>query len=235
MILLYNAAIIVEKCLFKLYRMLSASIKDTCKENNLKIVLATSNKGKVREIKELCQDYEVVPYSELLEEFEIIENGATFKENALIKARAVFEALKHKMPTELKNIVVLADDSGISVDVLEGKPGIFSARHAGVNANDKDNLYKLIEDIKEKNVESSPAHYTAAVVIITEESEFCVHGWMYGTAITKVVGEGGFGYDPMFIPEGHNQTLGELQESVKRELSHRAKALKLAKVILQTL
>ena len=201
----------------------------------MKIVLATSNKGKVREIKELCQDYEVVPYSELIEEFEIIEDGATFKENALIKAKAVFAALQNKMPLELKDIVVLADDSGISVDVLDGKPGIYSARHAGVNANDKDNLHKLIADIKEKNAESSPAHYTAAVAIVTTKSEFCVHGWMYGTALTKVVGEGGFGYDPMFIPEGHNKTLGELEESVKRKLSHRAKALKLAKIILQTL
>ena len=201
----------------------------------MKIVLATSNKGKVREIKELCEDYEVVAYSELIEEFEIIEDGATFKENALIKARAVFEALKQKMPSELENIAVLSDDSGISVDVLDGKPGIYSARHAGVNANDKDNLYKLIADIKEKNVENSPAHYTAAVAIVTSESEFCVHGWMYGTALTKVVGDGGFGYDPMFIPEGFTQTLGELEESVKRDLSHRAKALRLAKVILQTL
>lgn len=201
----------------------------------MKIVLATSNKGKVREIKELCQDYEVVPYSEFIEEFEIIEDGATFKENALIKARAVFEALQENTQLDLKEIVVLADDSGISVDILDGIPGIYSARHAGVNANDKDNLYKLIADIKEKKVESSPAHYTAAVAIVTSKSEFCVHGWMYGTALTKVIGDGGFGYDPMFIPEGYNQTLGELEESVKRKLSHRAKALKLAKVILQTL
>lgn len=201
----------------------------------MKIVLATSNKGKVREIKELCQDYEVIAYSEFIEEFEIVEDGTTFKENALIKARAVFEALKKKMPTELKDIVVLADDSGISVDILDAQPGIYSARYAGVGANDKDNLYKLIADIKAKNVESSPAHYTAAVALATNNSEFCVHGWMYGTALTKAVGEGGFGYDPMFIPEGFDETLGELEESVKRELSHRAKALKLAKVILKTL
>ena len=205
------------------------------KENKLKIILATSNKGKVREIKELCQDYEVIPYSEIIEEFEIIEDGATFKENALIKARAVFKALKENTSLDLKEIVVLADDSGISVDVLEGKPGIYSARHAGVNAKDKDNLHKLIADIKEKNVASSPAHYTAAVALVTSKSEFCVHGWMYGTALAKSVGESGFGYDPMFVPENFNETLGQLQESVKRDLSHRAKALKLAKIILQTL
>ena len=195
----------------------------------MKLVLATSNKGKVREIKALCEDYEVIPYSELIEEFEIIEDGETFKENALIKARAVFKALDDK------DVVVMADDSGISVDVLDGKPGIYSARHAGVDANDKENLYKLIEDIKEKNVTSSPAHYTAAIALVTATSEQCVHGWMYGTALTQTRGDGGFGYDPMFVPDGYEKTLGELDNEVKKKLSHRAKALSLAKIVLQTL
>ena len=195
----------------------------------MKLVLATSNKGKVREIKTLCEEYEVIPYSELIEEFEIIEDGETFKENALIKARAVFKALDDK------DVVVMADDSGISVDVLDGKPGIYSARHAGVDANDKDNLYKLIDDIKEKNVTSSPAHYTAAIALVTATSEQCVHGWMYGTALTQTRGDGGFGYDPMFIPDGYEKTLGELDNEVKKKLSHRAKALSLAKIVLQTL
>ncbi len=194
----------------------------------MKLVLATSNKGKVREIKALCEDFEVIPYSEFIQEFEIVEDGDTFKENALIKARAVFKALNDE------NVIVLADDSGISVDVLGGKPGIYSARHAGENANDKDNLYKLIEDIKEAGVKSSPAHYTAAIAIVTKNGEYCVHGWMYGTALTEAIGDGGFGYDPMFIPLGYDKTLGELDDETKKKLSHRAKALKLAKIILKT-
>jgi XTP/dITP diphosphohydrolase len=195
----------------------------------LKIVLATSNKGKVREIKELCKEYEVVPYSELIEEFEIIEDGDTFKENALIKARAVFNALNDD------SVIVLSDDSGISVDVLDGKPGIYSARHAGENANSVDNLNKLIDDIKEKNVKSSPAHYTAAIAIVTKNSEFSVHGWMYGNVITEAKGTNGFGYDPIFVPLGFDKTLGELDEDVKKNLSHRSKALNLAKTILQSI
>lgn len=195
----------------------------------MKLVLATSNKGKVREIKELCKDYEVIPYSELIEEFEIIEDADTFKENALIKARAVFNALGDD------DVVVMADDSGISVDVLDGAPGIYSARYGGEGANDKDNMYKLIEDIKAKGVESSPAHYTAAIAIVTKKGEYSVHGWMYGTALTKAVGDGGFGYDPMFIPLGYDKTLGELDDEIKKRLSHRAKALSLAKIILQNL
>ena len=195
----------------------------------MKLVLATSNKGKVKEIKALYKEYEIIAYSELIDEFEIIEDADTFKGNALIKARAVYKALDDE------NIIVKSDDSGISVDILDGKPGIYSARHAGVDANDKDNLYKLIQDIKEKSVKSSPAHYTAAIAIITKDIERCVHGWMYGDAIDEARGDGGFGYDPMFIPLGYDKTLGELDDETKKSLSHRAKALKLAKIVLKTL
>ena len=194
----------------------------------MKLVLATSNKGKVREIKALCEDNEVVPYGEIIQEYEIVEDGDTFKENALIKARAVFKALNDD------SVVVIADDSGISVDILDGAPGIYSARYAGVNANDKDNLYKLIEDIKAKGVKSSPAHYTACIAIVTKNAEYSVHGWMHGTAITEAIGDGGFGYDPMFIPLGFDKTLGELEADVKEKLSHRSKALNLAKIIIES-
>ncbi|WP_415249353.1 non-canonical purine NTP pyrophosphatase [Sulfurimonas sp.] len=195
----------------------------------MKLVLATSNKGKVREIKALCNEHEVIPYSELIDEFEIIEDGETFKENALIKARAVFEALNDD------SVIVVADDSGISVDVLEGEPGIYSARYAGVDASDKDNLYKLIDSIKEKGLKSSPAYYTAAIAIVSNDFEYCVHGWMYGNAHTVVSGNGGFGYDPIFIPLGYDLTLGVLDDEIKKKLSHRSKALSLAKIILETL
>lgn len=195
----------------------------------MKLVLATSNKGKVREIKALCSEHEVIPYSELIQEFEIIEDGDTFKENALIKARAVFKALDDE------NVVVIADDSGISVDVLDGAPGIYSARYGGPDADDKDNLNKLMKDIKAAGVESSPAHYTAAIAIVTSRGEHCVHGWMYGDAQTVAKGDGGFGYDPMFIPLGYDKTLGELDDEIKKKLSHRSKALSLALKIINTL
>ena len=195
----------------------------------MKLVLATSNKGKVREIKELCQDFEVIPYTELIDEFEIVEDAHTFKDNALLKAHAVFDALGDD------EVIVIADDSGISVDILDGAPGIYSARYAGEGANDKDNLHMLMQNIKASGVESSPAHYTAAIAIVTKTSERTVHGWMYGRALTEAQGEGGFGYDPMFIPLGYDKTLGELDDAVKRKLSHRSKALSLARKILKTL
>jgi len=195
----------------------------------VKLVLATSNKGKVREIKALCEEYEVIPYSELIEEFEIVEDADTFKENALIKARAVFKALDDE------DVIVIADDSGISVEVLEGAPGIYSARYGGQDANDKDNLNKLMKDIGARGVDKSPAFYTAAIAIVTKNLERTVHGWMYGTAITEAKGEGGFGYDPMFIPLGYKKTLGELDDETKKKLSHRSKALSLAKKVLKAL
>ena len=104
----------------------------------MKIVLATSNQGKVKEFQAWIHEYEVVAYSDIMEPFEIEETVTTFKENALIKARAVYEKLENK------NDIVLSDDSGISVPLLGGAPGIYSARYAGVGANAKDNLTQLI-------------------------------------------------------------------------------------------
>lgn len=192
----------------------------------MKIVLATSNKGKVREIIELLHDREVFPYTDLMEGFEIVEDGDTFKANALIKARAVYDALGDS------EAIVVADDSGISVDALDGAPGIYSARYGGEGASDRDNLLKLVESLKEKNLQTSPAHYTAAIAIVSREGESCVHGWMHGDVITELRGENGFGYDPIFIPSGYTQTLGELPNDVKKGLSHRSKALELAKILI---
>ncbi|MGB6020128.1 MAG: RdgB/HAM1 family non-canonical purine NTP pyrophosphatase [Sulfurimonadaceae bacterium] len=195
----------------------------------MKIVLATSNKGKVREIKAMCTDFDVVAFSEIIEPFEIVEDAPTFKGNALLKAKAVYDALDDE------EAIVLSDDSGISVDALDGAPGIYSARYGGEDASDKDNLYKVMDTLKAKGFESSPAHYTAAIAIVTKEGEQVVHGWMYGDVITEPRGENGFGYDPCFIPEGFDKTLGELDDEVKKGLSHRSKALYLAKLVLGTI
>ncbi len=189
-----------------------------------RVVLASGNKGKIREIKELLKNYEVIPYTDLIDKFEIEENGNTFKENAIIKAKAVGE--------RLKNEIVLADDSGISVPSLGGIPGIYSARFAGEGASDKDNLYKLIEELKKRGIKKTPAFYTAAIAIYTPYGIFTTHGFMRGEVIDEARGDKGFGYDPMFIPKGYDKTLGELDEEVKKSFSHRSKALSLAKYIL---
>jgi len=193
----------------------------------MKLVLATGNKGKLREFKQMCQD-EVIPFSELLGEFEIVEDGATFAENALIKARTIYEKLGEEY-------LVISDDSGISLPILDGAPGIYSARYAGEGVTDKDNLYKLIDAVKEKGVKSTPAYYTAAIAIVSKYGEYVVHGWMHGDVLDTARGDKGFGYDPMFIPAGMDKTLGELDDDVKSKISHRGQALELAKPIIQML
>lgn len=192
----------------------------------MKIVLATSNKGKIREIKELLHDREIFSYTDLMEGFEIVEDGETFKENALIKARAVYRALGDE------NAVVIADDSGISVDVLGGAPGIYSARYAGEGCSDKDNFDKLINAVKSSGHKTSAAYYTAAIAIVSKEGESCVHGWMHGNVSIYPRGENGFGYDPIFTPTGYTLTLGEMDSDVKVGISHRSKALYLAKILI---
>ena len=196
------------------------------------MVLATGNKGKLREFKQMCTE-EVVAFSELLGEFEIVEDGDTFAENALIKARTIYEKLAKKYPSD--TYLVISDDSGISLPVLNGSPGIYSARYAGVGVTDKDNLYKLIEAVKEKGLKSTPAYYTAAIAVVSKYGEYVVHGWMHGNVIDEARGEKGFGYDPMFIPAGMTLTLGELNDEIKSEISHRGKALALAKPIIEML
>ena len=198
----------------------------------MKIVLATGNKGKLREFKQMCQD-EVKAFSELLGEFDIVEDGDTFAANALIKARTIYEKLGKAY---LENdYLVISDDSGISLPILNGAPGIYSARYAGVGVTDKDNLHKLIEAVKEKSLKSTPAYYTAAIAIVSKYGEYVVHGWMHGDVIDEARGDKGFGYDSMFVPSGMDKTLGELDDDIKSKISHRSQALELAKPIIKML
>jgi len=193
----------------------------------MKLVLATGNKGKLREFREMWND-EVVAFSELLGEMEIVEDADTFKGNALIKAQTIYEKLGDEY-------LVISDDSGISVPLLGGDPGIYSARYAGEGASDKENLLKLLDKVKKQGVEETPAYYTAAIAIVSKYGEYVVHGWMHGDVIVEPRGEKGFGYDPMFVPYGYKKTLGELDSAIKARISHRASALNLAKPIIEML
>jgi len=195
----------------------------------MKLVLATGNKGKVREITSMYSAFEVIPYSDIIQAFEIVEDKPDFKGNALIKAQAVYDALNDE------EAIVFSDDSGISVEVLDGEPGVFSARYGGPEASDKDNLYKLMDEVKKKGFKTSPAFYTAAIAIVCKEGEFTTHGWMYGTVITEPRGGGGFGYDPCFVPLDYDKTLGELDNEIKSKLSHRSQALANARPILEVI
>ena len=194
----------------------------------MKIVLATGNKGKIREFKNMCE-VEVIAFSDILGDMEIVEDADSFKGNALIKARTIYEKL------DSKDYIVISDDSGISVPLLGGIPGIYSARYAGVGVTDKENLLKLVNAVKDSGVERTPAYYTASIAIVSRYGEYVVHGWMHGEVLSETRGNEGFGYDPMFVPNGYSETLGELSDEVKKAISHRGKALELAKPIIEML
>ncbi|CDG56988.1 Nucleoside 5-triphosphatase RdgB (dHAPTP, dITP, XTP-specific) [Campylobacter coli 76339] len=197
----------------------------------MKILLATSNKHKVVELKEILKEFEIYAFDEILTVFEIEENGNSFKENALIKARAVFNALNENQKNEF---IVLSDDSGICVDVLGGKPGIYSARFSG-KGDDKSNRDELVKQMGALGFKTSKAHYVAAIALVSLEGEWTVHGTMHGHVINIERGENGFGYDSLFIPKGFDKTLAELSNDEKNQLSHRFKALELARIVLKVL
>ena len=186
-----------------------------------KIVLATNNLNKVREINELFQEsiYKIIPQSEF-KVTEVEETGKTFTENALIKAR---NAAKYT------DLPVIADDSGIEVDALDGRPGIFSARYSGIGATDKDNLTKLIKDIKHIDRKNCQAKFICAMVYIAYENDpnpIIVEGIWKGYVITKPRGVNGFGYDPIFYVPEYECTSAELDRKKKNKLSHRGQAIR---------
>tara|TARA_B100000686_G_scaffold328475_1_gene388498 strand:- start:101 stop:703 length:603 start_codon:yes stop_codon:yes gene_type:complete len=186
-----------------------------------KIVLATNNLNKVREINELFQEsiYKIIPQSEF-KVTEVEETGKTFTENALIKAR---NAAKYT------DLPVIADDSGIEVDALDGRPGIFSARYSGIGATEKDNLTKLIKDIKHIDRKNCQAKFICAMVYIAYENDpnpIIVEGIWKGYVITKPRGVNGFGYDPIFYVPEYECTSAELDRKKKNQLSHRGQAIR---------
>ncbi len=204
--------------------------------------MATSNQGKVREIKDFLRGYDIHALSEICEPFEIVEDGATFAANALIKARAVHAKLREINLAD--EFIALSDDSGISVEALGGRPGIYSARFSDMNeygqiigksATDASNRAKLISELNALNLTSSPAFYTACIAVSSNLGDFTAHGFMYGTAIDEERGSNGFGYDSLFIPKGFTRTLGELDDDTKLKISHRSKGLELIKYVLRSL
>lgn len=193
-----------------------------------RIVLASNNPGKVREIGQILAnlEMEVLPQSEF-NISEVEETGLTFVENAILKARNA--ALHSHLPA-------LADDSGLEVDALNGAPGIYSARFAGVNASDAENLQKLLEDIKDVPDEKRTARFQCLMVYLRHENDptplICQGTWE-GRIIKAPRGESGFGYDPVFFVPDNNCTSAELSAEKKNALSHRGQALRQLVAALQ--
>ncbi|MCP9300174.1 XTP/dITP diphosphatase [Bacillus halotolerans] len=183
-------------------------------------IIATHNPGKVKEFKEILEPkgYEVKSLAEIGFTDEIEETGHTFEENAILKAEAVAKAV---------NKMVIADDSGLSVDNLGGRPGVYSARYAGEQKDDQANIDKVLNELRGIEKEQRTARFRCALAVsIPGEETKTVEGHVEGYIAEEPRGEYGFGYDPIFIVKDKDKTMAELTSDEKNKISHRADALK---------
>lgn len=185
----------------------------------INIIIASNNKGKIREFKKILEPmgYNVFSQSEVGVNIEVEETGTSFKENAELKATAIYN---------LKHTAVLADDSGLSVDYLNGEPGIFSARYMGLKTGEerRNCILKKLENVPE---DKRTASFICSICFIKENGKKIeVTGKWDGSIIKEERGENGFGYDSIFKPNGENRTSAEMLSEEKNEKSHRALAIK---------
>ena len=184
----------------------------------MKLIIASNNKHKIYEIKKILGEKfdEILSLREAGIDHETVEDGTTFMENAIRKAREI---------AEISGCASLADDSGITAHALGDAPGVYSARFAGVHGDDEANNALLLERLADK--EDKGAHYTCAIALAYPTGELvCAEGYMYGEITEHRRGTRGFGYDPIFVPTGESRTVAEMSDEEKNSISHRGKALK---------
>jgi XTP/dITP diphosphohydrolase len=189
-----------------------------------KIIFASQNDGKVKEVVQILNSLgtEIISLTDLNEQIEIIEDGDSFEANAIIKARQVYN--KFKLPT-------IADDSGLVVEQLNGAPGIYSARYAGEDGNDEANNKKLLDQLK-KYPEPHFAKFVCAAVYYDGRELHTAVGEFKGRIIDEERGTNGFGYDPLFVPDGYSITSAEMKSELKNSISHRFNAFNKLEEIL---
>lgn len=190
-----------------------------------KVILASNNKGKIREISEILTPlgFEVVSMKDAGIDIDIEENGTTFKENAAIKARAIYNMTK---------TAVIADDSGLAVDYLNGAPGVYSARYGGENATDEDKNNKLLAELSGVSDEKRTAAFICVICYVDENgNEQFAEGKCEGKIGYEPKGENGFGYDPIFMYG--DKSFAEIPAEEKNKVSHRANALKALSEIMK--
>jgi XTP/dITP diphosphohydrolase len=193
-----------------------------------KVILATSNQGKVKEFQELffSSGFDLIAASHWIDNFQLPEEkGTTFAENALLKASFI---------ANLTSEIVIADDSGLSVDYLEGAPGVFSARFAGENSSDAENNAKLLQELNGVPIEARLAKFVCAIAIAQKDLDSLIFiGECPGHIAINPTGEGGFGYDPLFIESSTGKSFAELPLEQKNSLSHRGIAISKALMYLK--
>ncbi|HEY9165640.1 MAG TPA: RdgB/HAM1 family non-canonical purine NTP pyrophosphatase [Candidatus Kryptonia bacterium] len=215
----------------------------------MKLVLATHNRHKVEEIRDILSGapgelrgrIEILSLDSFPEIGEIEEDGETLEENARKKARAVFNFIQNSPKRSLRtkpkidNFISLADDTGLEVDALGGRPGVYSARFSGENATYAQNNEKLLGELKGIPYERRTARFRCAISMIGERIDEIAIGEVPGKILDSPRGRNGFGYDPLFVPDGYDKTYAEMDSDLKNRLSHRARALLEAKRILRRL
>ncbi|MED0658985.1 XTP/dITP diphosphatase [Bacillus smithii] len=193
------------------------------------VVIATKNKGKALEFEQMFQPFQIQVKTLLdLPEFpEIEETGATFEENAIIKAESVMKETK---------AMVMADDSGLVIDALDGRPGVYSARYAGPEKDDEANIQKVLRELEGVPLSKRTARfYCALALAIPGRETITVNGTCEGFITFEKKGANGFGYDPIFFVQGYGRTMAELLPNEKNKISHRAEALAKMRTILEQL
>lgn len=191
-----------------------------------KIIVSTGNQHKIIEIKNILKDLDIEVLSKNdidIEEFDVVEDGLTLAENSIKKAKALADRVDY---------MVIADDSGLFVDALNGEPGVYSSRYAGEEGNDLKNNEKLLDSLKGAN--SRKAAFKTIIALITEDKVlYTVEGVCEGKIAYEPKGTNGFGYDPLFIPDGYDKSFAELGEEIKNKISHRSRALIKLKELLE--
>ena len=186
----------------------------------MQILFASANKNKILEINTLMpKSFTVIGLQDIGIVNDIPETGTTIKQNSFLKANYVLEFLKQKN----QNYTVFADDSGLEAEALNGEPGVYSARYAGIPKNDEANNIKLLAELKNKN--NRNARFVTVITLILNNQIHYFEGEIKGTILTETTGTNGFGYDPLFIPNGYTTTFAQMTNDEKNKISHRAIAV----------
>ncbi|EJO7194663.1 XTP/dITP diphosphatase [Staphylococcus pseudintermedius] len=187
------------------------------------IVIASSNQGKINDFKVIFSEDNVIGINEMIEDFDVEETGTTFEENARLKSEAA---------AKLLNATVIADDSGLEVAALNGEPGVYSARYAGVQKSDEANIEKVLKGLE--NEENRVARFVCVISMTTATGETTTFkGTVEGEITLSQIGENGFGYDPIFLIPERQKTMAQLTAEEKSEISHRRKAIDQLKAYIE--
>ena len=180
-----------------------------------KIVFATGNPNKLKEIKSAIKSFKVVGLKDLGITEEIPETGTTLKENALQKAKYVYDKT---------GLNCFSDDTGLEIEALENRPGVYSARYAGTDCNSEENIKKVLRELGAST--NRKAYFKTVIILILNGEEYCFEGKVKGEILKEKTGSGGFGYDPIFSPNGYEESFAEMSIELKNKISHRSLAVK---------